>query len=105
MPCDTQRTITTKLEAAHPDVLGRGLTAAGFAFTLLQDGTTIRITRDGREVARLSGKTLSGTSEAVFNDIKRAYATEAVKTAARKYGWAVKADAEQDSFTVMRRVI
>ena len=41
----------------------------------------------------------------VLGDIKRAYATEAVKTAARKYGWAVKADAEQDSYTIARRTL
>lgn len=105
MPCDTQRTITTQLEAAHPDVLGRGLTAAGYAFKLQQDGRTISITRDGYEVARLRDGELSGRNEQVLGDIKRAYATEAVKTAARKYGWAVKADAEQDSYTIARRTL
>lgn len=105
MPCDTERTITTKLEAAHPDVLGRGLTAAGFAFTLQQDGTTISITRNGYKVATLAGGVLSGTNEETLGQIKRAYAGEAVRTAARKYGWAVKADAEADSFTIVRRTL
>lgn len=106
MPCDTERTITTDLRAAHPDVLTRGLAAAGFTMTLLGDGRTVRIydPQTGRN-ADLSGRQLSASSEAMLSEIKRAYAGEAVRTAARKYGWAVKVDAQADTFTVVRRTL
>ncbi len=103
MPCDTKRTITTQLEAAHPEVLARALRAAGFDFQLQADGRTINIQRNGRTVATLAGKELSGTSEDVLSAIKKAYATEAIQTAARRNGFTVRAGAEQGELRLTRR--
>lgn len=103
MPCYTDRTITTDLAAANPEILSKGLVAAGFTLRLLGDGRTLSIDKAGRQVATLNGRILSGTSQDTLTAIKKAYASEVVRTTAKKYGLSVKAQENADHLRLVRR--
>lgn len=106
MPCDTERTISVDLKVADDQLLAKALAARGFYVDRLRPGTlTLRrieakagevnsaVISDGQiEVSAGSYGYIAdeqATVEKFAGEVKRAYAAEAVKTAAAKYGWSV----------------
>lgn len=110
MPCYTERTVTVALEAADIEVLGRALKGLGFTNVIERDGAWSAVTTDGDRIyigdgtVSLRGSTVSRRSvEAVAGSIKRAYAAEAVRTAAKRYGWNVKTNPQTGQLTLNRK--
>lgn len=102
MPCWEVRTITVDFVAANQDVLLRGLKAAGFTVEQGTDGGLI-VTK-GPAVAVIANGQIQTVVESMVNRIRRAYATEAVRTSAKRYGWIVQQDrAVADRYVVQRR--
>ena len=89
MPCYTVRTIKVAFEVADQDILLRGLKAAGF--TISQGRNELIVTR-GTAVAVIAKGQIKTVVESVIGEIKRAYATETVRTAATRYGWLLQQD-------------
>lgn len=92
MPCYTIRTMTFELKGADQDVLVRGLRAAGFRVEI--SGATIyAYTKQGVQSRIANGKIeVQQGYEHVASLINRSYASEAVRTAASKFGYKVKQD-------------
>ena len=104
MPCDTIQQFGVNLKTADAELLGKALAAefgavhqpANGLWTFHVDGRTVNV-RDGQGVtsdARLA--------ESLAGRINRAYAREAVKKAASRYGWALKSVSET-KYKVLRR--
>lgn len=88
MPCYTVRTVSVELKIADLTVLERGLAAAGFA--VRRTGDVVRATRGGVTAVIQGGQvTVTEGNEAVIPLIKQAYSAEAVRTAAKRFGWDV----------------
>lgn len=104
MPCDAVRNITLDLKVANRDVLKRGLKAAGW--DIYEYGDTLIINK-GRMRAEISGgriKAEESYAKLVAGEVKQAYATEAVRTAAKQYGWSVVTDrADQYHLQIMKK--
>jgi hypothetical protein len=104
MPCYTVRETTVDLGAADRKILIDGLRAAGFTvvdqgdFLDLRknDGTSATVRPDGR-VAFYAGQ------ERVVNEIKRAYSAEAVRVAAKRFGYTLTTDRQTGRITAGRR--
>lgn len=93
MPCDAVREVTLDLEVADQDVLVDGLTAIGASVSTY--GDRIVVAHNGTYATIQGGKiTVNEGREAIANEIKRAYAAEAIRSATKRYGWAVKVDAK-----------
>ncbi len=103
MPCYTVRTVTVELEAANEAVLIQGLKAAGFRVVQSPDG--LLVTKGGRGARIASGRIiLDERDRSLIPEIKRAYAAEAVRSAARRYGWHVTQDrTDAAHLTIHRR--
>lgn len=101
MPCWNVKFFEMKLEAANQDLLISALSALGYEPTKFVDGSiTIRpgagiygaITiKDGK---LYGSETTTGRMEEVAGKIKGAYAAEAVKVAAKRFGFSVKQSAD-----------
>lgn len=96
MPCDTQRTVTLDLTVADRGVLLRALEACGLrahvGYDLGRSADQIIATGE----VRFTGAYMSEERALeLAGQLKRAYAVEAVKTAAERYGyeWASSAEA------------
>ena len=103
MPCDTVRTVTLDLTVADNEVLLRGLKAAGFTVYEQRVGISAR-SKSGALITIANGKaSVEEGDEAVVNEVKRAYSNEAVRTAAKRFGWTTKQDAKTGAVTLSRR--
>lgn len=94
MACFTVRTVSVELTVADQEVLVRGLRAAGFMVHVSNTGT-ITTRKIGGGTVQLSGGQLSGQPADVRRYapmITKAYAAEAVRTAAQKFGYVVTQD-------------
>lgn len=108
MPCDTIRTTTLDLAVADRSILERGLKAAGFE---VRSGLRLLSLYHGDTDTSAVISLASGTIEVpvgreeLADRVKRAYATEAVRTASQRFGFTVKADAKnpQQHLTLSRR--
>lgn len=93
MPCDRIIRNSVELMATNRDLLKKALEAAGFTdIDLRQNGTLYAFdpkTRQVIEISKTHVKLNQGT-EHVADTIKKHYAKEAVKTAAKKFGWQFK---------------
>jgi hypothetical protein len=95
MPCYTQRTVSVELKTADAGVLLRALAAAGFENVRADAYGAIHFrTQSGARAVIVDGAVeMTGeyvqqrAAENVARDVKRAYAAEAVRTAAKKSGW------------------
>lgn len=95
MPCYQRRTTTVDLEVANLDLLTAALENAGYS--VRRDDRTIQahqgaihlsFREDVRKGVRLHIVTdYLSDGVAITNDIKRAYATEAVRHASKRFGW------------------
>ena len=105
MPCDTIQSSTINLgNVGDKALLLKALEGLGYRGEI--DGDTITfasrfggagtIYADGR--VELTGR----ATQLDENTIKRAYSTEAVKLAAKKFGWSIKQTAE-NKFVAQRR--
>lgn len=104
MPCYTIRTVSFALKGADRAVLVRGLKAAGFRVNEYE-GSIAAYTKQGIPVS-ISGGVISVQEgyEHVAAQVNKAYATEAVKTAAARFGFKVTQDTrDQQHLTLNRR--
>lgn len=105
MPCDAVRVIGLELKVANPDVLTRGIKAIGYEITHLSGGAMRVRTPQGSVI--ISDGMIKGDENVVARvagEVKRAYAAEAVRTAARKFGWSVVNDKQvADHMTILKR--
>lgn len=103
MPCYTERTVSVELNVADPAILERGLQAAGFR--VIKYGTAWEVQRAGRSATIQGGRvTVREGGEAIINQIKQAYAGEAVRVAAKRFGWTLTADKQDvNHLTAQRR--
>ena len=93
MPCFTERTVTLDFTVADEGVLLRALDAIGLAAHVNADLADIarRIVETGR--LSITGATMTqDRAEEWARKLKVAYAEDAVKTAAKKFGWNVTVD-------------
>lgn len=104
MPCYTIRTVTFELKGANQDVLVRGLKAAGFRIGLVDRENVVAYSKQGIPLRIFGGKieVQEGYGH-VAQQVNKAYATEAVKTAAQKYGFKVTQDARQPQRLTLNR--
>jgi hypothetical protein len=102
MPCYTVRTIQQDLTVGDKDVLVRGLKAAGF--TVSENANGIMATK-GYEAAVIAGGRIETTEAGkhLINEVKRAYSNEAVRTAAKRYGWLLQPQATTGRYVAHRR--
>lgn len=111
MPCYTERTISLDLNVADEGVLLRALAALGFRHiertadrltALTPEGWLVTI-REGR--ADVSGSQLNrADATAVVARIHQGYAREAVRTAAKRFGFALTLDrTNADHLTLAKR--
>ena len=103
MPCYTTRTITLDFKAADAELLAKALEKAGLR-NHAQGRSLIDLAR--RVIA--DGKiSIAGVSEEraieLVGKAKVAYAAEVVQFAGRKFGFNVKASADQRRFTLNKR--
>jgi hypothetical protein len=103
LPCWTVRQTSVELDAADPEILRRGLEAAGFELSMY--GTALLVMRGGQIVAEIeNGRvTVNRGDTGVVNDIKRAYSTEVVKTAAKRFGYTLTTNKQTGKITAGRR--
>jgi hypothetical protein len=103
LPCWTVRETSVELDAADPEILRRGLEAAGFELSMY--GTALLVMRGGQIVAEIeNGRvTVNRGDTGVVNDIKRAYSTEVVKTAAKRFGYTLTTNKQTGKITAGRR--
>jgi predicted mannosyl-3-phosphoglycerate phosphatase (HAD superfamily) len=94
MPCDAVRIISLELQAANRDVLRRGLEAAGWTVALAEAGGAMYLRKGWQTAVIRDGQIEAGEDVAtrIAGEVKLAYSQEAVRTAARRYGWSVVAD-------------
>ena len=97
MPCDMVRTVTCEMQNADLSVLTKALEALGYsvrAASGARTGTGIQFSRNGEPVGSYSKSTgklsIRGTAGLTADRVKKEYASQAVKVAARKYGWRVE---------------
>lgn len=121
MPCWTVQTSTLNLTNADPDLLEAALVKLGFTnihrndayaenvgavltADRFSDSVSVKVTRDGRVQATLSGSArAAGVSiEKLGSEVSRAYSREVVVSTAKRFGWTLKQTGE-DEFQVMRR--
>lgn len=103
MPCWTVRETSVELGAADPDVLRRGLEAAGFELSMY--GSALLVMRGGQIVAEIENgrATVNRGDTDVVNEIKRAYSAEVVKTAAKRFGYSLTTNKQTGKITAGRR--
>jgi hypothetical protein len=103
LPCWTVRETSVELDASDPDVLKRGLAAAGFELSMY--GGALLVMRGGQIVAEIeNGRvTVNRGDTGVVNDIKRAYSAEVVKTAAKRFGYSLTTNKQTGKITAGRR--
>lgn len=103
MPCYTIRTMTFDLKGADQSVLVTGLKAAGFRVRV--EGSTVYAnTKHGIPVVIKGGKIeVQEGFENVAQQVNRAYATQAVKAAAAKFGFKVTQDARSAQHLTLQR--
>jgi hypothetical protein len=96
--------VSVELDVADQAVLVRGLKAAGFRVNVVGN-TLYAYNRQGQQVTIRGGRLRAeeGVAERLAGQVKRAYATEAVKTAAAKYGFKVTYDAKQPQHITLNR--
>lgn len=107
MPCNTIVTNTVeigKVAQGHPDLLERALRGEFTEVTVR--GSTFYFNADGRRVALTSGKASSTMDEMalqkVVGRINQSVAREAVRMAARRFGWATVAGADANHFSIRK---
>lgn len=103
MPCWTVRETSVELAAADPDILRRGLEAAGFELSMY--GSALLVMRGGQIVAELeNGRvTVNRGDTGIVNEIKRAYSAEVVKVAAKRFGYSLTTNKQTGKVTAGRR--
>jgi hypothetical protein len=90
MPCDQQRTYGLAFEAADQGVLERALQQSGLHVHAGGSVTALAasIIRTGQ--VRFTGAYMTeARAEELATQLRVAYANEAIKTAAKRYGWTV----------------
>jgi hypothetical protein len=104
MPCDAVRTIRMDFKVANRDILLAGLKAAGFHINTSSSGVIVA-SKDGNYARIFGGKIeVPEGDEKVINEVKRAYAMETVRAAAKRFGWSLVQDRnDAQHVTVMRR--
>ena len=92
MPCDQINTISVSLAAANEKILAEAIEAST---EIHREGSTFFLNKYYPFEIK-DGKVIASDQYAVeaANAVNRAYATQVVKTAAKRYGWAVKVDAK-----------
>jgi hypothetical protein len=103
LPCWTVRETSVELDAADPDILRRGLEAAGFE--LSNYGNALLVMRSGQIVAEIeNGRvTVNRGDTAIVNEVKRAYSAEVVKIAAKRFGYSLTTNKQSGKITAGRR--
>jgi hypothetical protein len=108
MPCDQIIRNSVELSIADRELLKRALEADGLTFTE-SNGVLFVTYQDaaGRtrnlQIAK-DRVNLDNGEEHMADRIKRAYAVETVKTAAKKFGWQIKkTTADSRKFAVLKR--
>jgi len=105
MPCDSVRLNTVELDKiADHDMLEKALTArygrvqrngTTYVFTAYGNRVTIR---DGRAESQLSTSSL----QQLVGEVKQSYSSEAVKMAAKRFGWMIKPGKDAYHFQVVK---
>jgi hypothetical protein len=95
MPCHEERTVAVSLDGASLDVLGKALATLGFSVKVMGsdllayrvvDGVFVTKVSDASSPFRIAG---IATGSPLVNQIRVAYAEQAIKVAARRVGWGV----------------
>ena len=95
MPCNEGRTVSTVMAKADLDILKRTLERRGYRVT--KHDTSLSIHQNGDYVGEYKNGELTAQQtwggEPLLDGaaVKRAYAEEVVRTAAKRYGWEYKA--------------
>ena len=104
MPCDTIREVTVELKAADKGVLLRGLAAAGFRNVQDAGHAIYAVSKRGTPVEIERGQiTVRAGQEYVVNEVKRAYASEAIRTAAKRFNFNTKQDTTDANHITLNR--
>lgn len=105
MPCYTVKKTTVNVSNMDVNVLSDGLKAAGFDVKL--DGQTVIFSRAGTYVYHTYQKgvlKLTGNDvEALTAEVKRAFSTQAVRQAAKQFGWQLSSKSNQEFVAQKRR--
>lgn len=109
MPCWTKRTTTVAIEAANLDLLATALEAEDYE--IYRQGDVIYASKNrisiryGYGQIRIEEGRRVSTARAtkIVTDVKRAYATEAVKHATKRFGWRVQEQKQKGRFVATRK--
>lgn len=103
MPCWQVQTMSVAFSAKHLDVLEKATKSLGWTLGSLGDGTDIRRvympSGDGFTLSLHAGQAvIRPDQQEQLNQLKRAYATAALKKAATKQGWQVTMTTPQKGY-------
>ena len=98
MPCYEVRTVTVEFNNHNKSLLVGALKSIGATYTV--DGNKFSVGY-GSAVIDLDKQTAVGSMD-LINKVKQAYSREAVKAAAKKFGWVQKTQGSQINVTKMR---
>lgn len=107
MPCNTVQTNTVKLEKAleNESLLEKGLNAEFTHVRKIRPGV-YAFRADGYDVT-MNGPAFQSTLSAsrlgeVVGRVKQSYSREAVKLAAKRFGWTIEKGADVNHFTIVK---
>jgi hypothetical protein len=109
MPCYTISEVRAELSVADPEILLRALKAAGYQSITAEAGIIAAATPEGRLFQIRAGQVqMYGLDQRAVEDeatrITKAYGAEVIRTAAKRYGFALKQNPKQPTqFTLKRR--
>lgn len=100
-PCDSITYNTLELKAADRELLIAALKELGFE--VADHGRVLNASRGGLSVAIRDGQVrVQAGYEQVVRDIRAGYSRQVVRSASRKFGWALK-QTQQNKFVAQRR--
>lgn len=92
MPCYQVQTVSVEFKIAHRDLLDKALKTLGWAFVNNGQHYTICLSPTSRNILLDLGTgkaTLNNDQQGKLNELKQAYAMEAIKLATQSVGWRV----------------
>lgn len=105
MPCDSVVLNTVELDkVGDHDLLEKAL--QGEYGAVQRNGTTFSFIADGYRVTIRNGRASSemreGSLQQVVGKVKQSYSREAVKMAAKRFGWMIKPGKDANHFQVVK---
>ena len=102
MPCDQIRSTSIDFSKADPDVLRAALEESGYKI-YRQLGNDLWIENERGEIGTYRAGVFKIPETWDFDAIKQQYATQAVKVAAKRFGWNVAKQTGKNKFQLTRR--